>query len=68
MDEHASHTRQMLASLLVAIAIVVVVIIVITGKLGPTSIAELEAQEDRIEAREDARDDRLDAREDRLQD
>jgi len=66
MDESRSHARQMLGSLFVAAAIVAVVIIVVTGKLGPTSIAEIEAQEDRIEAREDARDDRLDARDDRL--
>lgn len=66
MEERASHTRQTVASLLVAVAIVVVVIIVVTGKLGPTSIAELEAQEDRIEAREEAREERLEAREDRI--
>jgi len=66
MHESRSYARQVLGSLLVAAAIVAVVIIVVTGKLGPTSIAEIEAQEDRTEAREDARDDRLDAREDRL--
>jgi hypothetical protein len=65
MDEPRSHARQVIGSLLVAAAIVAIVIIAVTGKLGPTSIAEIEAQEDRIEAREDARDDRLDAREDR---
>ena len=66
MNESRSYATQMLGSLLVADAIVAVVIIVVTGKLGPTSIAEIEAEEDRIEAREDARDDRLEAREDRL--
>jgi len=66
MNESRSYATQMLGSLLVAAAIVAVVIIVVTGKLGPTSIAEIEAEEDRIEAREDARDDRLEAREDRL--
>jgi hypothetical protein len=65
MDERRAHMRQMIGSLLVAVAIVAVIIIVVTGKLGPTSIAEIEAQEDRIEAREDALDDRFDAREDR---
>jgi len=46
MGESRSHRAQMLGSLLVAIAIVAVVIVAVTAKLGPTSIAELEARED----------------------
>jgi hypothetical protein len=66
MDEPRSYLPQMIASLLVAAAIVAIVILVVTDKIGPTSLAEIEAQEERIEAREDALDERLDAREDRL--
>jgi hypothetical protein len=68
MDEPRSHVPQIIGSLLVAVAIVAIVIIVVTAKLGPTSIAELEVREDRIDAREDALDDRLDAREDARED
>jgi len=67
MDESRSHRAQMLGSLLVAIAIVAVVIVAVTAKLGPTSIAELEAREDsreqRIEANEERREEAREARE-----
>jgi hypothetical protein len=66
MDEPRSYLPQMIGSLLVAAAIVAIVILIVTDKIGPTSLAEIEAQEQRIEAREDALDERLDAREDRL--
>jgi small-conductance mechanosensitive channel len=36
MDERRAHTRQVAASLLVALAIVVVVIVVVTAQLGPS--------------------------------
>lgn len=58
-------TRQVVGSLLVAVAIVAVAIAVVTARLGPTSIAELEAAEERqelrIEQREEARKARDDA-------
>ena len=60
--------RQMIGSLLVAIAIVVVTIVAVTAQLGPTSAAELEAQEERqkqqLEQQEERRKDQQDQRED----
>lgn len=47
------HGRQMLGSLLVAVAIVAVTIVAVTARLGPTSVAEQEAREER---RKDAAD------------
>jgi hypothetical protein len=46
-------SRQLIGSLLVALAIVAVTIVAVTAKLGPTSAAELEAQEERREDRRD---------------
>lgn len=46
-----SHGRQMLGSLLVALVIVAVVIVAVTLRLGPTSVAELEAMQEREELR-----------------
>jgi hypothetical protein len=46
---------QMLGSLLVALAIVAITIIAVTAQLGPTSAAELEAQEERLEEQEELR-------------
>ncbi len=50
-------TLQLIGSLLAAVVIVAVVIVVVTAKLGPTSVAELdarnEAQQERIEAAEE---------------
>ena len=44
-----AHGRQVLASLLVAVAVVAIVIVVVTARLGPTSVAEREAVEQRQE-------------------
>ncbi len=66
--EQRTHTRQLIASLAVAVLLVVVVIAVVTARFGPTSTARLDRQEeiqkertDRIEERqkqqEDARKD-----------
>jgi hypothetical protein len=72
VDER-SHTRQVIGSLLVALAVVVLVIAVVTVRFGPTSTAELEQreqiekerterQEERLEQQEDARKEREDGR------
>jgi hypothetical protein len=65
-----AQTRQLIGSILVAAAIVAVAIIAVTARLGTTSVAELEAQEDRqkarIEQREEAREERQKLREEQL--
>ena len=65
-----AQTRQLIGSVLVAAAIVAVAIVAVTARLGTTSVAELEAQEDRqkarIEQREEAREERQKLREERL--
>jgi hypothetical protein len=48
-----SHTRQMVGSLLVALAIVAAVIVAVTLQLGPTSVAELDAREEARELRQE---------------
>lgn len=53
----------MLGSLLVALAIVAVVVAAVTAKLGPTSVAELEAREDRLKERQELQEERLEQRE-----
>jgi hypothetical protein len=63
--EERSHTRQMIGSLLVAVAIVAVVIVVVTAKFGETPVAELEAQEERRDARIELQEERREAREER---
>jgi type II secretory pathway pseudopilin PulG len=63
--ERRSHTRQMIGSLLVALAIVALAIAVVTGQFGPTSAAEIELKEERMDQREKLRDERRDAREER---
>jgi hypothetical protein len=55
---------QIAGSLLVALVIVAIAIWVVTAHFGPTSVAELDAREDRIDLRLDARDEARDARED----
>lgn len=66
-----AQARQLIGSLLAAVAIAAVAIVVVTAKLGPTSTAELEAREERIERRIDAREElakeRREAREERLE-
>lgn len=65
-----AQATQVIGSLLAAAAIVAVVILVVTARLGTTSVAELEAIEDRqkarIEQREEAREARQKLREERL--
>jgi type II secretory pathway pseudopilin PulG len=63
--ERRSHTRQMIGSLLVALAIVALAIAVVTSQFGPTSAAEIELKEERMDQREKLRDERRDAREER---
>lgn len=54
---------QLVGSLLVALAIVAVAIVAVTAKLGPTSVAELEARQERLEQREEIVEERLERRE-----
>ncbi|HYP54691.1 MAG TPA: hypothetical protein VEQ41_00095 [Solirubrobacterales bacterium] len=54
---------QLLGSLLVAAAIVAVAVAVVTAHFGPTSSAELEAREERLELRQERREERLELRE-----
>lgn len=56
--------KQIAGSLLAALAIAAVAIWAVTEHFGPTSVAKLEAREDRIDARIDAREDAAKARED----
>jgi flagellar biosynthesis/type III secretory pathway M-ring protein FliF/YscJ len=65
--DRGSHTLQVLGSLLVAAVIVAIVIVVVTERLGPTSVAELDAQEarreQRIERAEERREQRIELEE-----
>lgn len=69
LEEDGAVLHAVLGSLLVAAAIVAIVIVVVTGELGPTSVAELEAQEERrdqrIERAEERRERRIDLLEER---
>lgn len=56
---------QLAGSLAAAALIAVGTVVAVTAKLGTTSVAALEAQEERAKEREDALDERRDAREDR---
>lgn len=58
---------QLLGSLLAALAIAAVAVAVVTAKFGPTSSAEREVQEQRIEQREEAIEGRQELREERLE-
>ncbi|HWT90988.1 MAG TPA: hypothetical protein VN179_07715 [Solirubrobacterales bacterium] len=60
-----SQGKQILGSLLVALAIAAVAVAVVTAHFGPTSHAELEVQEERVEMREEAREERREAAEER---
>ena len=55
---------QIAGSLLVALVIAAAAIWVVTDHFGPTSVAKLEAREERIDSRLDARGDAREARED----
>ncbi len=57
-----SQGKQILGSLLVALAIAAVAVAVVTVHFGPTSHAELEAREERIDQRLDAREERRESR------
>ena len=67
MPGSGTRAWQLIGSLAVAVAIAVIAVVVVTAHFGPTSVAELDAREDRIDARADAREDALKAREDRLE-
>ncbi|HYH53069.1 MAG TPA: hypothetical protein VD761_02980 [Solirubrobacterales bacterium] len=56
---------QILLSILVALVITAAAIAVVTAHFGPTSHAELEVQEERIDTRADAREERREAAEER---
>ena len=64
MDER-SRTRQLIGSLLAAVAIVAVVVVAVTARLGPTSVAELGAREEALEQRQEAQEEQLEARQKR---
>ncbi|MDX8153665.1 hypothetical protein SK069_18860 [Patulibacter brassicae] len=61
--ERRTARRQLLGSLLVAVAIAIGAIGAVTAKLGTTSVAALEAEEDRRDAARDALEERRDAAE-----
>jgi uncharacterized membrane-anchored protein YhcB (DUF1043 family) len=65
MAEPPSHTRQMIGSLLVALLIVAVAVAGVTAKFGPTSAAEQEAVEERLEQREERLEERRELLEER---
>jgi bifunctional ADP-heptose synthase (sugar kinase/adenylyltransferase) len=65
--ERPSQGVQLLGSLLAALAIAAVAVAVVTAKFGPTSSAERELQEERIEQREEAIEERQELREERLE-
>jgi hypothetical protein len=53
---------QIAGSVAVAVAIVAIAIAVVTAHFGPTSSAELEAREERLEERLELREERLEER------
>lgn len=58
---------QLLGSILLAATIVAIAVAVVTAHFGPTSSAELEAREERIELRQERREERLESRQERLE-
>jgi hypothetical protein len=64
----SAENRQMIGSLLVALAIVAIAVVAVTAKLGPTSAAELEAREGRLKERQELREERLEQREEQRED
>ena len=64
MDER-SRTRQLIGSLLAAAAIVAVVVVAVTARLGPPSVAELDAREEALEQRHELQEEQLEARQER---
>jgi Tfp pilus assembly protein PilN len=67
MSEQPSYRRQMIGSLVVALAIVAVVILAVTLRLGPTSVAEEETRNERLEERLKAQEERLEQRREALE-
>lgn len=65
--QRPSQGVQLLGSLLAALAIVAVAVAVVTAKFGPTSSAERELEEQRIEQREEAIEERQELEEERLE-
>jgi hypothetical protein len=63
-----AQSAQVLGSLLVAAVIVALTIVAVTAKLGPTSAAELDAREERLEIRQEMQEERLEAIEERRED
>jgi uncharacterized membrane-anchored protein YhcB (DUF1043 family) len=60
--------RQLLGSLLVALLIVALAVIVVTAKFGPTSAAEQDLQEERLDQRQDRLEERQELQEERQED
>jgi hypothetical protein len=67
MTDERGRRLQLLGSLIVAVLIVIAVIVAVTGELGPTSVAELDAREEARDARLEAIEERREARQERLE-
>jgi len=65
--ERPSQGVQLLGSLLAALAIAAVAVAVVTAQFGPTSSAERELREERLEQREEAIEERQELLEERLE-
>ncbi len=65
LDEGRTYAKQVIASLLAAAAIVAIVIVAVTLELGPTSTAELDAQEDVLKEKVELQEERREAAEER---
>ena len=65
--DRPSHGAQLLGSVLAALAIAAVAIALVTAHFGPTSSAERELQEQRLEQREEALEERRELLEERLE-
>jgi hypothetical protein len=59
------HGRQLLGSLLAAVAIIAVAVAVVTAKFGETPVAELEAREEVAKERTERAEERREAAEER---
>lgn len=64
-SDKRTYAKQVTASLLAAVAIMAIVVVAVTIKLGPTSTAELEAQEDLLKERVELQEERLETAEER---
>lgn len=61
----SAQTRQLVGSLLVALAIVAMTIAVVTARFGPTGTAERRLEEERLELQQERREERQELREER---